>query len=112
IDKEFGDDELARIEKILKDMFGLSDEEISGIIASAEAEMKNSLDTWKFTNIINQNFDREQKKAVMESVWQVVYTDGTLDKHEDYLVHKLQKLLNLAHSDLIEAKLRVLHRKK
>jgi hypothetical protein len=34
--------------------------------------------------------------------------DGRLDKHEDYLMHKLSKLLNLYHGQLIDAKLRVL----
>ena len=112
IDGEFSDAEQGRIRKILSRMFDLSDEEISEIIEEAEKEMKDSLDTWKFTNIINRNFDRDQKRAVIESVWKVVYADGSLDKHEDYLVHKLQKLLNLAHSDLIEAKLRVLYGNK
>ena len=90
----------------------LSKEEIEEVIDAAEEEVKNSLDLWQFTNTINSNFSREQKKAVMESVWKLVYTDGTLDKHEDYLMHKLHKLLNLTHSDLIEAKLKVIHSDK
>jgi uncharacterized tellurite resistance protein B-like protein len=36
-----------------------------------------------------------------------VYADGKLDKHEDYLVHKLANLLRLTHKQLIEAKLKV-----
>jgi len=40
-------------------------------------------------------------------VWDVVYADGKLDKHEDYLVHKLAALLRLTHKQLIEAKLKV-----
>ena len=42
-------------------------------------------------------------------VWEIIYTDGILDKHEDYLVHKLANLLRLSHEQLIEAKLKVLH---
>jgi uncharacterized tellurite resistance protein B-like protein len=41
-------------------------------------------------------------------VWEIAYTDGKLDKYEDYLVHKLAKLLHLTHKQLIEAKLRVI----
>jgi uncharacterized tellurite resistance protein B-like protein len=45
---------------------------------------------------------------VIETVWRVVYSDGILDKHEDYLVHKLADLLHLKHSELIDAKLKIL----
>ena len=40
-------------------------------------------------------------------VWELAYTDGRLDKHEDYLVHKLAQLLRLDHRQLIEAKLKI-----
>jgi len=47
----------------------------------------------------------------MELVWKLVYADGILDKHEDYLAHKLAKLLRLSHRELIDAKLKALGRK-
>jgi hypothetical protein len=40
------------------------------------------------------------------------YTDNLLDAHEDYLVHKLARLLNLDHRELIEAKMKILGQKK
>ena len=42
-------------------------------------------------------------------VWKIAYADGRLDKHEDYLVHKLAKLLRLTHNQLIDAKLKIIH---
>ena len=44
----------------------------------------------------------------MELIWKVVYADGHLDQHEDYLAHKVSKLLRLSHAQLIQAKLIVL----
>jgi uncharacterized tellurite resistance protein B-like protein len=38
-----------------------------------------------------------------------VFIDGRLDKHEDYLMHKLARLLRLHHKQLIDAKMKVLH---
>lgn len=43
----------------------------------------------------------------IETIWRIACTDRELDKHEDYLVHKLAKLLRLSHKQLIEAKLKV-----
>jgi uncharacterized tellurite resistance protein B-like protein len=40
-------------------------------------------------------------------IWKVVFSDGRLDKYEDYLVHNLADLLRLDHSQLIDAKLRI-----
>jgi uncharacterized tellurite resistance protein B-like protein len=48
----------------------------------------------------------EEKLQIIENVWRIAYADGRLDKHEDYLVHKLATLLRLSHKQLIEAKLK------
>ncbi len=44
---------------------------------------------------------------MVELVWDIAYADGSLDRHEDYFVHKLANLLRLTHRQLIDAKLRV-----
>src|SRR3989338_8890693 len=56
-------------------------------------------------DIVNvlKNYFSEEKIKVIETVWKVVYADGKLDMHEDYLVHKLSKLLKLSHKQLIDA---------
>jgi uncharacterized tellurite resistance protein B-like protein len=42
----------------------------------------------------------------VEAAWKVIYADDKLHGYEDHFVHKLAKLLQLRHSDLIEAKLK------
>jgi uncharacterized tellurite resistance protein B-like protein len=54
-----------------------------------------------------------QKVQLIEHIWQIIYSDKHLKGHEDYLVHKLQRLMWLDHKDLIDAKAKVkkgLHR--
>ncbi len=109
IDGEFSDSERDSIIRILKDNYQLSGEHANALIQAAEDELKRSIDLWQFAKLINQNYSKEEKIEIIETVWQVVYTDGRLDKYEDYLVHKLAKLLRLDHKQLIEAKLKVLH---
>jgi uncharacterized tellurite resistance protein B-like protein len=48
-----------------------------------------------------------EKRRILEHLWEVVYADGKLSKHEDYLIHKIATLLRLTHNDLIRAKLAV-----
>jgi len=110
IDGEFSDEERENIVEILKKEFQLSPEYIEEITQIADQELKESHDLWKFTNLINNYYDHKEKIKIIEIVWKVIYSDGNLDKHEDYLVHKLSRLLNMRHSELINAKLKAIYR--
>lgn len=111
IDEEFSKKERKMILSVLREEFALPDKYIEELVQAAEEERQNTLDLWRFTDMINRNFSAEEKTRVVELLWRIVYADGKLDKHEDYLVHKISRLLNLKHSQLIEAKLRVLREK-
>ncbi|MEA3470466.1 MAG: TerB family tellurite resistance protein, partial [Thermodesulfobacteriota bacterium] len=93
IDGDFSESERESILSTLKKDYHVSDEEAEALIASAEGELKGSLDLWQFTSLINQNYTPEEKTEIIEMVWRIAYTDGRLDKHEDFLVHKLAALL-------------------
>ena len=108
------DYELSSIEKettkaILKHEFSIPEEAIEDLMKIAEEKREESVDLWEFTNVINQNFSREERMKMMESAWKIIYADEKLDKYEDHYVHVLAGLLRLRHEELIEAKLRVLY---
>jgi len=109
IDGEFSNSEKESIVAILKKDFQLADENAQSLLQASQDELNGSIDLWRFTNLINQNYSREEKRQIMETVWRVAYTDGKLDKHEDYLMHKLANLLRLTHKELIDTKVKVLH---
>jgi uncharacterized tellurite resistance protein B-like protein len=106
------DDEFSSIEKttltaILQKKFELSAEAAEELMEIANRKREDSIDLWEFTNLINQNYTKEEKRKIVEAVWQIIYADEKLDKYEDHFVHKLAKLLQLKHDDLIKAKLKV-----
>jgi uncharacterized tellurite resistance protein B-like protein len=105
-DGEFSYDELVLILSILEKDYGLGREEAEEMLKAAQAEREKSIDLWQFTSLINRNYSEEEKINIMEIIWKVIYTDGRLDGHEDYLVHHLATLLRLSHTQMIEAKLR------
>jgi uncharacterized tellurite resistance protein B-like protein len=107
VDDEFTDEERSVIIKVLKDHFGITAAEVEEIIEATNAEIGKRIDLYYFTNQINEHFDADQKTAIIEMVWRVIYTDRHLNGHEDFLVHRFAKLLRLQHSQLIDAKLRV-----
>ena len=108
IDGSFTKEETDAILSILKEKYGLSESHIDALIASADAELKSSIDYWQFARKINENYTTEEKIEVIENLWRIVYVDGKMDKYEHHLMSKLSNLLRLSHNQLIEAKLRVL----
>ncbi|MBN2307527.1 MAG: TerB family tellurite resistance protein [Candidatus Hydrogenedentes bacterium] len=107
-DDEFSPEECERIVGAMRERFGLSQEEAEELIRVSQERRAQSFDLWKFTNQINQSCANAEKIRIIEEVWRVIFADGTLDGHEDYLVHKLARLLNLNHPQLIDAKMAVL----
>ena len=108
IDGEFSDTERQHLTEMLKSEYGLSDEEVADLTAAAEQERKESISLWQFTDLVNQNYTEAEKIRVVELLWKLIYSDGKLDQHEDYLVHRLASLLGLHHKQLIAAKLKAL----
>jgi len=109
IDSEFGEPEKEHIVSMLTSEHGLSREHADELTRIAREELDGSIDLWRFTNLINQNYSKEEKTRVVEMIWRLVYADGHLSDHENYLIHKLGKMLRFTHRELIDAKLAVLH---
>ena len=108
------DFELSSIEEettkaILKHEFSIPEEAIEDLMKVAEEQREESVDLWEFTNVINQQFSREDKLKILEAAWKIIYADEKLDKYEDHYVHVLASLLRMRHADLIDAKMRVLY---
>jgi uncharacterized tellurite resistance protein B-like protein len=107
IDDEFTDAEMEKIISVLKDTYGVSREHADALVASAETELEQSMDLWQFAKLINNNYSRNEKIEIVETLWRIVYVDGRMDEHEHYLMNKLKNLLRLSHDELIKAKLKV-----
>ena len=108
IDNEFARSECNHIIDILKKEYALDDGYAEELAKAALAERENSYDLWRFANLINQNYTNEEKIQIVELLWRLIYADGHLSDHEQYLITKLRKMLRLTHSQVIDAKLKVL----
>jgi len=107
-DKNFEPLEKRLVEGMLQERFALEAAAAGELLTLAEQVRADSFDLQQFTSLINQNFDREEKLAVMETLWRIIYADGVLDKYEDALARQLASLLRLSHREAIDLKLKVL----
>lgn len=109
IDETFTREEMDTLLSILGEKYGLSREYADALIQEADRELENSVDYWQFAGLINKNYSIEEKIDIVETLWRIVFVDGKMDQYEHYLMNKLGNLLRLTHTQLIDAKLKVLH---
>jgi uncharacterized tellurite resistance protein B-like protein len=100
-------DEEEHIRQTLQDFFMLPSAQVQELIDLSRESRANKNDIWTFAGLIKENFSRAQKEKMLEKLWLLIYTDGTVDKYEDRLVRKITNLLGLEHGDMIAAKLKV-----
>jgi len=92
------------VQALLQQHLRLQADEVHGLFALAEQEVKNSVSLYQFTSLIDQGIAYEQKVRIIGMLWQVVYADEILDKYEESLVRKIADLLHVSHRDFIQSK--------
>jgi uncharacterized tellurite resistance protein B-like protein len=105
-DDEFSADERQRIEGIVARHFALDAEAARELLEAADRERREATDLFQLTSVITRQYDEGQRLLLSELLWRVVYADGVLSEHEDYLTQKLAVLLDLRPGYLAEARKR------
>ena len=93
IDENYTDKE----KKIIKDAvveMGANAQEIDGVIRDAEEKEKDSNQILDFTREI-KNIDEEDKKIIIEALWDIIYSDEDADMYETNLMRRISGLLYL-----------------
>ncbi len=109
-DFAFDQTERGRIELLLRERFSLGHGELQEMMQAAEAEVEQATSLHQFTRILDINLDPEEKRSLLQMLWEIAFIDGRIDKYEEYLIRRLADLLHLPHSDFIKAKLRASQR--
>ena len=95
-DGEFSEAERAHLNGVLERHFSLPPDSGRQLIALAEEERRGSIDHFRFTSVLQRNYDLGQKMVLAEVMWGLVLADGKVSEHEQYLARKIANLLDLA----------------
>tara|TARA_A100001011_G_scaffold287420_1_gene298370 strand:- start:4 stop:429 length:426 start_codon:yes stop_codon:yes gene_type:complete len=93
IDQNYSDNE----KKIIKDALvkmGSGTDEIDKIMLDAEEKEKDSNQILDFTREV-KNINEEDKKIIIEALWDIIYSDKNADMYETNLMRRLSGLLYL-----------------
>jgi uncharacterized tellurite resistance protein B-like protein len=102
--------EIETVTGLLEQHLGISRAETEALVAEARSEADTQATLQGFTRQLHEELDREEKLRILEMLWRVALSDGTLEKHEDHLIRKVAGLLYVSHSDLIRVRNRVAER--
>lgn len=105
-DPALGVGERQAVVAALREKFVLTDDALARLVELAEHTARTASDFHQFTSVINDGFAQEQKIRMVELMWQVAYSDGHLDAHENHLISKVADLLHVTHGQYIAAKMR------
>jgi uncharacterized tellurite resistance protein B-like protein len=105
-DDEFSDAERDHLRGAVRRQWALDEDEADELIRLADEERRGAVDLWQFTTLVKQNYSLGQKMVLAETMWGLVYSDGTLASKEDYLMRKISGLLGLKAGYLSEARKR------
>lgn len=109
-DTDFDEEERGTVRRLLSERFHLPEAEVAQLLEEAEARARNSAQLFGFTSTVVKEWSAEQRVELIEMLWQVAYSDGQLDPHEDALLRRVAGLLHVTDRDRSLARRRALER--
>ena len=106
-DNDYAEAEVARIEEIARNRYGLSADEATALRTDAETLETEAPDTVRFTRAIKDSVVYEERLAVIEALWKVVLADGSRSDEENAMLRLVASLLGVEDKDSAVARQRV-----
>ena len=110
IDEHYTDKEKKIIKEAIIQM-GAGTKDIDNIIYEAEEKEKDSNQILDFTREI-KNIDEEDKKIIIEALWEIIFSDEDADMYETNLMRRLSGLLYLDPKIVGDIKEKIRQKKK
>ena len=110
VDGHYDAAERERIERVLARHFDLSPAQARALREEGEAAQAEAVDLHRFALALRKTVPHEERVALIEALWEVVYADGEREMHESALMRKLCGLLHIEDREAGLARQRVLAR--
>lgn len=106
-DHKYEDEEKTKLIELLQHHFQLDKNEVNDVLALAEDESHHANDFYRYTTLINEQYELSDRIKIVELLWKVAYADGHLDVIEEHIIRRIADLLHLRHGEFIQCKLKV-----
>ena len=107
IDEKYSEHEKLLIKEFIKSY--IKDDNCEKILKDAEEIEKNSNQLINFTNIIKKN-STEVKSDIIEHLWKIIISDGSVDQYESNLMRRICGLIYFSDKMCGEIKLKLMNK--
>lgn len=111
-DGDYGTAEHAALQALIERKMTLSPDQANALLDQARLRQREAVEIFKFTDAAKRAMTEEERGALVEMLWEVVYADGVLDEFEDRLIRSVAALLHVPDRVRAEARQRVLARRE
>jgi len=99
IDRASSVEELAAVERIVRERFGLDAAVAGQLIAAARSQLDASLEDWVFAVAVREAFTLDERADILGLLWEVIYADGRLAVLEESLLRRLARQLRVGDAE-------------
>ena len=85
-----------KIKMSLINVFNEDPEEVNLVLKEAIKNKNNSKSLHHYTSLINKNFEKDKKILLIETLWEIVLSDGEIHDFESSLIRRLAGLLYIS----------------
>ena len=109
-DGEIESKEIEKIKSILIDTFEENQDDVNTFLNKALENRNNSKSLFFYTSKINKEFDDNKKIMLIETLWEIVLSDGKVHDYETSLIRRLSGLLYISDVNSGNARKRALNK--
>jgi len=104
IDDEFHILEEQKILELLTKYFSLNDEDSKNLMELGISEEKSATDLYAYTNTIKKSLELNERKKIIEMMWQIIVTDDNFDPYENNMVWRVAELIGISTRERVQIK--------
>ena len=95
------EEETAKLRQILRERYGLSEQDTGKLIDDAAAHESQAHDIHKFTWVLHRQLNRDERIDVVRALWDICHADGNIDHEERSVVNLAAGLLDVEMTDVV-----------
>lgn len=98
--------EQAKLRTLLRDAYGLDDDELDTLLTAGEQAEAEAVDLHGFTSVLMRHWSLDQRIEFVGQLWALVFADGAMHELEDHTLWRVADLLGIDGRDRVEARRR------
>jgi len=99
--------ETERLQSVLKDRYGLSDDQMHELVVAAERSERDAVDIYSFTSKLKKALSEDERLQIIEMMWEIAYADGEVHGYEENLIWRTAELMGISSRERIRARKKV-----